>query len=380
MISFLLAVLFLGMLIAPAVVVPAPATYTYQSLTLYASAIVGYMGLSVLLWSLLLGIRSIAGFLPKKLTSAYNFHSLLGKYGTLLIFLHPILVMMSYQKDLGFIFIPQTGDSFARAVFFGQIAFYICLIIWVTSALLREKISWRPWKYIHFLGYLALPFAVLHVPDTGSSYTANIVVRSYFFLIYMGLALVIILRIRSALHLNKQRYTVIGNVEVAPRVHMMTLEPHDFAFRIRPERGQYIYLKAGVISEDHPFSVLTYDDKTGILSVAYKTYGRYTRALTKKATGDSLYVTGAFGDFTADIATSSQQPSIYIAGGIGITPFAERLLYENDQREQWLFYANRDAASAAFETNFATRLRERYVPLYDQPGDKRAQFIAALTQ
>lgn len=379
MLSLLFAIIFVGMLVAPAIIIPAPSVNSFQSLTLYASAIIGYMGLSVLLWSLLLGIRSVAGLLPKKLTNAYNLHSLLGKYGTLLIFLHPVFVMLSYKKGLDFIFIPQGNDSFSRAIFFGQIAFYICLIIWITSALLREKITWRPWKYIHFLGYLALPFAVLHVPDTGSSYAAQVVVRAYFFLIYMGLVLVIILRVRGALHLNKQKYTILSQVEVAPRVHAISLKPQDFAFRVRPERGQYVYLKAGLISEDHPFSVLSYDDVTGVLTVAYKTYGAYTQALTKKPVGATIYVTGAFGEFTHDIQESPHRPSVFLAGGIGITPFTERLLYENDQREQWLFYANRDAKSAAFEPTFAKHLGERYVPIYDQPGDKRALFAQTLT-
>jgi len=379
MIRLILAAFFFSMLVLPALLVPAPSAATYQSLTLYASAIVGYMGLSVLLWSLLLGIRSIAGLLPKKLTRSYSLHSLLGKYGTLLIFLHPLLVMLSYKRALGFIFLPQGGSEFANAVFFGQIAFYICLIIWVTSAVLRAKIAWRPWKYIHFLGYLALPFAVLHVPDTGSSYMASIAVRAYFFLIYMGLALVVILRIRSALQLNKQKYTILNQLEVAPRVHAISLKPQDFTFRVRPQRGQYIYLKAGIFSEDHPFSVLAYDDTTGTLTVAYKTYGAYTRALTKKPIGATIYVTGAFGEFTAEIDAKTNRPSVFLAGGIGITPFAERLLYENDQREQWLFYANRDAASAAFEPNFVRQLGARYVPLYDQPGDKRTIFSQAIT-
>lgn len=371
--------LFFGMLIAPAAIVPTPSANTFSSLALHASAIVGYMGLSVLLWSLLLGIRSVAGLLPKKLTRAYSLHALLGKYGTLLIFLHPVLVMLSYGKGLGFIFIPSGGGEFARAVFFGQLAFYICLIIWVTSALLREKISWRPWKYIHFLGYLALPFAALHVPDTGSNYAADIIVRAYFFMVYMGLVLVVVLRVRGALNLNKQKYTIISQTEAAPRVHTISLRPEHFAFRIRPERGQYVYLKAGRLSEDHPFSVLTYDDTTGVLTVAYKTYGRYTQALTKKAVGDSVYITGAFGNFTADILQQPSRPSVFLAGGIGITPFTERLLYENDKREQWLFYANRDAQSAAFEPHFMRQLGSRYVPLYDQPGDKRTLFTRTLT-
>jgi predicted ferric reductase len=47
--------------------------------------------------------------------------------------------------------------------------------------------------------------------------------------------------------------------------------------------------------------------------------GKFTRALTQIKKGDSVYVRGPFGGFTFD--ESSTQPAIFMAGGIGITPF-----------------------------------------------------------
>ncbi len=358
--GILISLIALSVLPLPFIVAH-PNTALMSSIWLYISAVMGYVGLVMLLWMYILGTRSAMGLYFNDLAPVLSIHKWLGKYGTLLVFVHPIAIALSYGTNmLTYTLVPALDDgSFERTVTWGRFAFWALLIIWVTSALVRDRITFRPWKYVHYLAYVALPLALLHVPAIGSSYRNLDAPRAYFMSVLLLLIIFSILRLRHLFGLGKTRYRVTRHSEITPGVWLVALQPTGRVVTLR--RGQYLYLQCSLLGESHPFTVLQSNSTTGELTVAYKVVGSWTQRLTRLQDGTELYVDGPYGEFMADIDDSSE-PRVYIAAGIGITPFVEQLLTQ-PSNQSWLFYANQRPESATFAPQLQARLGEQYVSI-----------------
>ena len=85
----------------------------------------------------------------------------------------------------------------------------------------------------------------------------------------------------------------------------------------------------------------------------------YKRVLKAMPAGGRVNLRGPAGKFTLDPADT--RPAVFIAGGIGITPFVSLLrqeAHERTARDLWLFYSNRRPEDAAFLDELL-RLQER---------------------
>lgn len=371
----LLAVTALGAVL----IVSVPQSPTFASISLYISATLGYVGIGSLLWMYVLGTRGVATMVFSDYAKITKIHGWLGKYGVLLIFLHPFFIILSYGESILYMLLPHVGTQFEDSVTLGKISLYVLVVVWLTSAIIRDKIAYRPWKYLHYLAYIALPFALLHIPNIGSSFLTHLAPKLFFYTAVIVLLVFTLLRLRIFLNFDKTAYIVTEQYELNPGVYVMQLRPQDAALQTKP--GQYIYLKLGYISEDHPFSVLHNDARTGIMTVAYRAYGRFTEVLSKSQAGDTIFIGGPYGSFTQQIDMQPDRPIVFIAGGIGITPFVQRLLVQNSEHEQWLFYANRTPESGAFIPQLQQSLGERFVPAYSranqlQPNGSAPQYVS----
>ncbi len=380
----ILAWLILATLMPLPFIVKLPTWHIAASVWLYVSALTGYIGLVLLMWMVVLGAKSVMGLYFRDLAPVLSIHKWIGKYGTLLIFLHPLATALSYGFNvLAYSLVPALDDgSFERSVTWGRFAFYALIIVWVTSALVRGRIAFRPWKYIHYLAYIALPLTLVHVPSIGTSYRSLDAPRAYF-ISTLGLFVIFAtLRIRHLFGLGRSRYQVIRHQEVSPGVWLIALRP--FGRMVHVARGQYIYLHWSLLGEEHPFTVLQMSRASGELTVAYKVAGTWTQKLTSLQDGDELFLDGPYGGFMADIPDVGSQPTVYIAAGIGITPFVDAIISGREQ-DSWLFYANQRPESAAFSRQLQKRLGPRYVSVLsrvdtpasanDEHGHIRADII-----
>lgn len=95
--------------------------------------------------------------------------------------------------------------------------------------------------------------------------------------------------------------------------------------RFKYQAGQYIFLKFPFFSEPHPFSIASYDKDMKNIRIIIKELGDFTKELPGRIKeGDNVIIEGPYGNFTFDDESHRQ---IWIAGGIGVTPFMSRLEY-----------------------------------------------------
>ena len=114
------------------------------------------------------------------------------------------------------------------------------------------------------------------------------------------------------------QYTVAAVTQTGGATEV-TLAPVNRGLRHQP--GQFALLRfplAGGL-EGHPFTLSAAPRDDGRISVTIKSLGDHTRRMTKALeVGQDAIVQGPFGRFTIP---KGKRPQVWIAGGIGITPF-----------------------------------------------------------
>lgn len=89
--------------------------------------------------------------------------------------------------------------------------------------------------------------------------------------------------------------------------------------------GQFALVTFDRIEGAHPFSLSCADDDSGQLSFQIKALGDYTRKIPQRLrSGQAVTLEGPYGRFDLDSGRKKAQ-QIWVAGGIGITPFLAAL-------------------------------------------------------
>ncbi|MEH6596568.1 MAG: ferric reductase-like transmembrane domain-containing protein [Colwellia polaris] len=127
--------------------------------------------------------------------------------------------------------------------------------------------------------------------------------------------------------------------------------------------GQFAFVTFNQTEGAHPFTIASSDRGDGQVTFQIKALGDYTKRLDHKLKiGQSVTVEGPYGrfNFKPKNATTEQ---IWIAGGIGVTPFLARLEELKNKSEQsplaQLHYSSSDSATDPF----VKRLQEACIDL-----------------
>jgi predicted ferric reductase len=330
----------------------------------YGASVAGYIGIASMVWGLLLGARAVSRLFFTDLTASLKVHRFLGKYGFLLILLHPILVAYSYRESWLYIFLPPSMETYEFFVSLGRLAFLILVGVWITSVLLRGKLAFRPWKYIHYTVYLALVVSLFHVPEVGSSLTERGVYL--FWLLFCVATLAgMALRLSQFIGIGKVAYRVKRIVRIATDIYQLELLPKEKMLPVK--LGQYVYIQHRLFGEEHPFTVLTNRNDDGLITIAFKVFGPFTKALSAISEDDVVMVDGPYGSFTAEIALQPTEAAVCIAGGIGITPFVQHVIQPGTAH--YLIAANRTRDRAVFRAELRETLGNRFIELFSDEPD-----------
>ncbi len=281
------------------------------------------------------------------LNDAYIKHGLIGKAGFILLLFHPLLLVnkfteLTFNGVLGFLLPGKDWD-----VNFGIISLWIMMLLIVLTLYLRPK--YHIWKITHKFMGLALIFAGLHVwliPATVGYYKP---LRYYMLAILSaGIGAFIYKTLLGWLLQPKHILTVSDVKKLNEQITEITLTPKkSFAY----QAGQFLmisFLDKEIGQEEHPFSIVSAPHENGV-RIAIKNLGDYTSKIEKLTIGGTAKARGPFGVFNYKIAKSNKQ--IWIAGGIGITPFvgmAEDLRSNGEEYEVELFYATKEMKDAVY--------------------------------
>ncbi|HAI62906.1 MAG: Ferric reductase domain protein transmembrane component domain-containing protein [candidate division WWE3 bacterium GW2011_GWF2_41_45] len=253
------------------------------------------------------------------LGNAYKVHHFIGTTGFLFLINHPaLLVLKAFFNDSSTTLYLIPGDL--RSYNYGIFAIYLLILLIVLTLFI--KLPYNIWKFTHtFMGAVLL-FALLHVLNIESDVSGNTLLGLWMkFLLIAGGAAFIYKQFLYKKVSGKYIYRVSG-LSTEGEVVNLSLSPEEKSVNIRP--GQYAFIKVldnkNVTKEEHPFSIVEVND-AGEVIFSIKKLGDYTRTLGNLNKGDTVEIVGPFGAVYKKLNTDSDL--VFIAGGIGVTPFVE---------------------------------------------------------
>lgn len=153
--------------------------------------------------------------------------------------------------------------------------------------------------------------------------------------------------------MSKHQYIIENSDSSVFGSLILTLKPKSARdiFNFKP--GQYamlsFYDQVGKLFINHPFSIASRPNQSGKLVFGVKILGKFTQNLQKLAIGSQVEILGPFGDFVFN--PKKHNEAVFIAGGIGITPFisaAEYATANNLTNNLTLLYSVRTLKDALF--------------------------------
>ncbi|HJW23674.1 MAG TPA: ferric reductase-like transmembrane domain-containing protein [Rhodocyclaceae bacterium] len=300
----------------------------------------GWLGCGLLLASLLLMVREprLAAWLGG-LERMYRWHHRFGTLAYLVLLTHPLALAADAWEE---------SPALARAalapwqqgwpVWLGW-ASLLAMMAGMGLAVAR-RLPYAAWRGLHLLLALAVVLGVVH-------------------LLLLGLDNLLLWAPLLAVAIMAGRF-VLADTGLAARPHVVERVGHPAAAMvevvlrplaqpIRARPGQFVlaaFLRGSRFrgcGEYHPFT-LSDIGEDGHLALDIKALGDCTRHLQAVEPGVAVRVQGPFGTFLGD---DPHGPALWIAGGIGITPFVAVLRHGKLRHPVTLIYLYRDSADGA---------------------------------
>jgi predicted ferric reductase len=309
------------------------------------AALVGTAGFAT---NLLLGARlGVVVRLLGGLDRLYRVHRVVGCGAVILLLSHALLLAFSTAVESGGgsaieLFLPSAGWP----IFAGVIALFVMIMAIVLTLLVRMKHETFVYVQRSFgLVFILASFHVFWVEGTKA--------YSHALTLYMGAlsALGIMAFVyrsilgRYLIRTWDYRVTEVNRLDhsVAEIVLVPRAKPMPF------ESGQFVFLSivhGSVGREPHPFSIASSLNEANV-KIVVKALGDYTTDLVKLELPASAKVEGPYGRFSYRRVANLDQ--IWIAGGIGVTPFLSmaRSLDANAHRIDF-YYCMQDSNQAHF--------------------------------
>ena len=301
----------------------------------------GVAGLSFMLLAAVLSSR-VPGFdkVFGGLTKLWFTHHRLAAVSFLLLLAHPVLLAfsgMTVSVDAGFsILFPSNS---ATAVIIGWLALIVMMVFLAPSFAFFGNPDYQRWKFIHKLAGVALLLALVH--SFLLARQVNYLWEYILWSLYGGLAvLALLFRWGFSKKLWYKRhgrlpYQVVNTSTPLPGVVELELQAQREQLVYEP--GQFVYftpydrqLAAGY-AQEHPYTIASAPGEAN-LRIAVKDLGDASRALQSIAIGSPVRVEGPYGAFFPDSAFKNSE--LWIAGGIGITPFLSRAKHFADRESE----------------------------------------------
>lgn len=246
-----------------------------------------------------------------------------------LVFSHPIFFILSNSSYLNFL-LPDFSIAPLAA---GTIGLYLFAAIMVSS-LNYKKISHNVWQYLHIVTYALFFIVSFHAINYGTSYLISSNIRFIFSLLSILVLIGIVYRTRyKILHRYKLKVSKI-KWETKDTFSLFLESPKKIKFK----SGQFFFLRIpkNKLYSRHPFSVSSSSNEKD-LRFTIKLEGRFTETASKLKKDDFIYLEGPFGNFTIK---DDKKDLVFIAGGVGITPFIP-MIKQFKNKNITLFYASK---------------------------------------
>lgn len=358
-------------LLTAGVTLPAVLWFAYEGLVINVDSlgrIAGLVGLAALSINIILSARlAVFDNLFHGLDKMYRIHHILGCITLLFVLAHFNLIVIKFSQislTVGYDFILGFGGWYRFA---GKLGLLLLTSGMIVVLYFKVTYKWfittqRIMGAVVFLG----GYHALFVP--GSTLLQQPVLLAYM-LIIGGFAAVVYIY-RSIFHktLNKIFNYRVTRVSLLGQVTEIYMKPTGKS--IQHYAGQYAFLSFNskrISDEVHPFSISS-GSSSPELRFSVKQIGDFTSTLPKLKTGDTVNLEGPFGQFTPTKIGGKHQ--VWIAGGIGVTPFLSMIQSINKQLSVDLYYCTVNKKEAVYLEELLDSAQTKNVRVYSVCEDK----------
>lgn len=331
-------------------------TDTTQRIDALAKVVV-LSGLALLSFNIILSARlAVFERLFLGLDRAYRAHRIIGGSVLILLMLHGALITAKYSNISLLSGFEYLKPNFDFALMLGKCALVVMILLVTISIYIKVKYQWfvtiqRTLGAMIFLGGYHALFV------SGSDIRANLPLLIYFIL--LGGTAVGLYVYRSLFHKSIKRKLdfVVYSVWHGEGITIIWLKPIQKALAFYA--GQFAFFQfssAAVDTESHPFSISSGSDNNYI-RIAAKASGDYTSVINNLKAGDSVQVEGPYGHFSFTKIRSTKQ--VWVAGGIGVTPFLSMAQSLPSDYQVTLYYCVRNASQAIFKEELEKVMAEK---------------------
>lgn len=244
-----------------------------------------------------------------------------------------------------FVFVPRDLTAFNPGKPLGFYAFVLIIIGVIVSAAppLKKKIPYHKWLNFHKLMGIFYVMAVIHGLMVNSLIKDLPITRVYVFgMSFIGVGAWFYKAFLFGLFNKKLKYKLKSVKTIANEITELILEPDGKSLSFKA--GQFAFFTFPKISkrEQHPFTISSHPLENN-LRVSVKNLGDYTKKISLLSVGDIAYVEGSYGLFSSKYAKEKEQ--VWIAAGIGITPFLSlaKDVYTHNVKLLWSVNEESDA-------------------------------------
>ncbi len=295
----------------------------------------------------------------------YQVHRVAGVFAALFALVH----FFGVPKEL-----PANADPLLHSITpsgpFGMLGL-IFLVVGLFVALNR-KIRYSRWRPTHKVMGLVYLLIVAHFMSAPTIFFEKFSASGY--LIMVAAVIGVLSLFYSVFGMNKRTALpfTIEAVNALERATEIVLKPVGKMLDFKPGQFAFVEIQGKEWSEPHPFTISSAPGEDR-LRFTVKVLGDWTRKVREELqTGGKVMVRGPYGRF--DLANAGKK-QIWLAGGIGLTPFLSKLraMEKGDDRQIHLVYATREIGEAIYLDELKERAAElgnvTIVPLFSDEGN-----------
>lgn len=285
-----------------------------------------------------------------------RFHRFMGIFATILLLSHPPLLVLggggwpliTSLDQPWYILLGKTGLL--------VLAIHSCLSVFSS----RLGMTFEQWRRIHYvLPPVIIALGFVHSWETGDDLKELHVRILWIILLLLSLGAYLYHKLLKPALLSRHLFRVIDVKQEIHNVWTVKLAPPEgeVLYNYYPGQFQFVtfYRGANLPVEEHHWTISSSPAQKLFISSTIKESGDFTSTIGMTKPGDKAVVEGPFGRFT-HVLHPDDKDMVFIAGGIGITPFMSMLRHMSDVKADLkvlLLYANRSERDIVFRDDLA---------------------------
>jgi len=268
-------------------------------------------------------------------------HRIFGIVGLVMILFHPSATF------IGNFLQGQDQLFFHPLKIVGLVALLLlCLMAGIAILYKYVNIKYETWKNVHRFIYIVFPIAFFHSLRLGSD-TQKLSLKIFWWILFGLYLIILIYKIAMRFYIRSRPFNITRVLQ----------ETHDiwslfFKGKIKSYKpGQFLFIQLirnGKVSESHPFTISSSPTRDE-LSISVKSVGDFTSTIKNCKPSELAYIDMPYGVFS--FLNYDAKNFVFIAGGIGITPFISMLRYIYDtklEKNITLIWGNKTSEDIAF--------------------------------